>query len=111
LHYSKKIIILISENQIFRKDDKMTKIVQMRQRGSITIPTEIRNRYQLDDGDPLTIVDLGEGFFISPKRSVLPKLVAELEQLREKHNVTLEELITGLIDKRKAERYSMVADR
>ena len=89
----------------------MTKIVQIRQRGSITIPTEIRNRYQLDDGDPLTIVDLGEGFFISPKRSILPKLVAELEQIREKHNITLEELITGVIDKRKAEQYSMVADR
>ena len=71
----------------------------------------IRNRYQLDDGDPLTIVDLGEGFFISPKRSILPKLVAELEQIREKHNITLEELITGVIDKRKAEQYSMVADR
>jgi len=83
----------------------------MRQRGSVTIPTEIRKRYQLDDGDPLTIVDLGDGFFISPKRSVLPKLVTEMEQLRDKYNVTLEELIAGLIDKRKAEQYSMVADR
>jgi len=89
----------------------MTRIVQMRQRGSVTIPTEIRKRYQLDDGDPLTIVDLGDGFFISPKRSVLPKLVTEMEQLRDKYNVTLEELIAGLIDKRKAEQYSMVADR
>ena len=105
------MIILNSENQNFRKGDKMTKIIQMRQRGSITIPTEIRNRYQLDDGDPLTIVDLGDGFFISPKRSVLPKLVAELEQLREKYNVTLEELITGVIEKRKTEQHSMVADR
>lgn len=83
----------------------------MRQRGSITIPTEIRNRYQLDDGDPLTIVDLGDGFFISPKRSVLPKLVTEMEVLRDKYNVTLEELITGVIEKRKAAQYSMVADR
>lgn len=83
----------------------------MRQRGSITIFTEIRNRYQLADGDPLTIADLGEGFFISPKRSVLPKLVAEMEQLREKYNVTLEELIAGVIEKRKAEPYSMAADR
>lgn len=89
----------------------MTKIVQMRQRGSITIPTEIRNRYQLDNGDPLTIVDLGEGFFVSPRRSILPKLVAEMEQLREKYNITLEELITGVIEKREAEQYSMVADR
>ena len=38
------------------------------------------------------MVDLGEGIFLSPKRSVLPKLVAEIEELREEYNVTLEEL-------------------
>jgi bifunctional DNA-binding transcriptional regulator/antitoxin component of YhaV-PrlF toxin-antitoxin module len=111
LHYSSNIIIVISENQNFRKDDKMTRVIQMRQRGSITIPTDLRKRYQLDDGDPLTIVDLGDGFFISPKRSVLPKLVTEMEQLRDKYNVTLEELIAGVNDKRIEQEYSKVADR
>ena len=90
------MIILISENQNIRKGDKMTKVVQMRQRGSITIPTELRRRYHLDDGDPLTIVDLGDCFLISPKKSVLPKLVAKMEQIRNKYNVTLEELIRGV---------------
>lgn len=89
----------------------MTRVVQMRQRGSVTIPTDLRKRYQLDDGDPLTIVDLGEGFFISPKKSVLPKLAAEMERLRNKYNVTFEELIDGVINKRREEEYSKVADR
>ena len=89
----------------------MTRVVQMRQRGSVTIPTDLRKRYQLDDGDPLTILDLGEGFFISPKKSVLPKLAAEMERLRNKYNVTLEELIDGVINKRREEEYSKVADR
>ena len=54
----------------------MTKTIQIRKKGSVTIPMEIRKRYQLDEGDPLTLIDLGEGFSLSPKRSVLPKLVA-----------------------------------
>lgn len=89
----------------------MTRVIQMRQRGSITIPTELRQRYQLDEGDPLTIVDLGEGFFISPKRSVLPKLVAEVEELRKKYHVSLEELILGVAEERNKREYLKVADR
>ncbi len=78
----------------------MTKVVQMRQRGSVTIPTEYRKRYKLSDGDPLTLVDLGEGIFLSPKRSILPKLVSEIEDLQKKYDVSLEELIHGVADER-----------
>lgn len=73
----------------------MTKTIQIRKKGSVTIPMEIRKRSQLDEGDPLTLIDLGEGFFLSPKRSVLPKLVAEIENLRKKNNISLEELMQG----------------
>jgi AbrB family looped-hinge helix DNA binding protein len=89
----------------------MTKVIQMRQRGSVTIPTEIRKRYQLSVGDPLTVVDLGDGIFISPKRSVLPKLVAEVEELRKKYNISLEELILGVAEERNRKEYLKVADR
>lgn len=70
--------------------------IQMRKKGSITIPMSIRKRYQLDENDPLTLIDIGEGIFISPKKSVLPKLVDEIEKLRTKYNISLEELIQGV---------------
>ena len=78
----------------------MSTIIQMRKRGSITIPSSIRERYQLDENDPITLIDLGEGIFLSPKRSVLPKLVNEIEKLREKYKVSLEELIRGVAKER-----------
>lgn len=37
--------------------------VQMRTKGSITIPVGYRKRYALEDGDVFTLVDLGEGSF------------------------------------------------
>jgi len=78
----------------------MTRTIQIRKKGSITIPMELRRRYRIDEGDPLTLIDLGEGFFLSPRRSVLPKLVAEIEALRQKNNITLEELIQGVAKER-----------
>ena len=78
----------------------MSLTIQMRKRGTITIPSSVRERYQLDENDPLTLIDTGEGIFISPKQSVLPKLVNEIEKLREKHGVSLEELIKGVARER-----------
>ena len=78
----------------------MTRTIQLRKNGSITIPMELRKRYRIDEGDFLTLIDLGEGFFLSSRRSILPKLVAEIETLRRKNNVTLEELIKGVAKER-----------
>lgn len=89
----------------------MTKVIQMRQWGSLTIPAKTRKRYKLNDGDPLTVIDLGEGLFISPKRSILPELVGEIEELRQKYKVSLEELILGVSEQRTKKEYLKVADR
>lgn len=73
----------------------MTRTLQIRKKGSLTLPIELRKRYQLEEGDPVTLIDLDEGFFLSPKPSVLPKLVAQIEELRQKNNISLTELIGG----------------
>lgn len=74
----------------------MRQIVQIRKKGNLTIPVEFRKKYQLAEGDPVTLIDTGEGIFMSPRQSVLPKLVAEIEALREQHNISLQELISGV---------------
>jgi AbrB family looped-hinge helix DNA binding protein len=78
----------------------MATLIQMRKRGSITIPMNIRKKYHLDENDPLTLIDLGEGIYLSPKQSVLPKLASEIDKLRKKHNLSLEELIDGVYKER-----------
>ncbi len=56
---------------------------------------------KLEEGDPVTLIDLGEGIFLSPKISVLPKLVAQIEDLCQKHDISLTELINGVAAMRK----------
>ena len=76
------------------------KTIQVRKRGTITLPVIIREKYRLEEGDPITLLDMGEGVFLSPKRSLLPKLAQEIERLKEKHGISTEELIAGVAEQR-----------
>lgn len=86
-----------------------SEIVQMRAKGSITIPVEYRKKYALEDGDVFTLVDLGEGSFaIVPRVSLVSKLVAEMETIREEAGVTVDDMLADLQGQRRQlyeERY------
>jgi bifunctional DNA-binding transcriptional regulator/antitoxin component of YhaV-PrlF toxin-antitoxin module len=77
-------------------------IVQLRQRGVLTLPRKLRQKYGLEEGDPLAIVDLEGMLLLNPKPSLVPKLAAELERLRREAGVSVRELIAGLPRQRKA---------
>lgn len=57
---------------------------------------ELRKRYQLKEGDPITLIDLEEGVFLSSKTSVLPRMAAQIESLQKKNGISLAELIDGV---------------
>ena len=82
----------------------MTAILQVRKRGTITLPVRLRKKYNLEEGDSLSIIDLGGGIFLSPRAIVLPKLAGRIEELREKYDISLEELIKGVAEQRKEDR-------
>jgi bifunctional DNA-binding transcriptional regulator/antitoxin component of YhaV-PrlF toxin-antitoxin module len=76
--------------------------IQMRAKGTITLPAELRRKYALEEGDVFSLVDLGDGsLLLAPRISIVPKLVAEIESLREEAGVTVEDLLEGLPDVRR----------
>ena len=78
--------------------------IQMRGKGGITIPAELRKRYEIDEGDVFTLVDLGDGsFLLTPRMSLVPKLVAEMARMRREAGITMEEMLQGVAEER--ERY------
>jgi bifunctional DNA-binding transcriptional regulator/antitoxin component of YhaV-PrlF toxin-antitoxin module len=80
----------------------MTITVQMRAKGGLTVPTELRKKYALEDGEVFTLFDLGEGSLLFvPRVSLVPKLVAELEAIREEAGLTVDDLLAGLSDERR----------
>jgi AbrB family looped-hinge helix DNA binding protein len=86
-------------------------VLQLRAKGAVTIPAELRQKYALSEGDIFTLVDIGDGsFLLVPKVSVVPKLVAEMAALREEAGLTVEEMLEGLTEERQRlfeERYGV----
>lgn len=75
----------------------MAVAVQMRAKGGLTIPADLRQKYGFEEGDVFTLVELGDGSFVlSPRVSLVPKLVAEMEAIRTEAGVALDDLLSGL---------------
>jgi len=75
--------------------------VQIRQRGVITLPSKLRQRHNLEPGDTLTFIDLDGAFFVAPRVSLVPKLAAEIERLRQEAGLSIEDLLEGLDEQRR----------
>jgi bifunctional DNA-binding transcriptional regulator/antitoxin component of YhaV-PrlF toxin-antitoxin module len=80
-----------------------TMTVQVRRKGVITLPVELRRQYNLGEGDVFTLVDLGSGSFLLTLRvSQVARLGDQVGQLMEKEGVTLEEMLEALDQEREA---------
>jgi bifunctional DNA-binding transcriptional regulator/antitoxin component of YhaV-PrlF toxin-antitoxin module len=74
--------------------------IQLRGRGSLTLPATFRERHGLHEGDVLTLVDLGGVFVLSPKVGVVGKLAREIEALRRESGLSLDDLLTAVREER-----------
>jgi bifunctional DNA-binding transcriptional regulator/antitoxin component of YhaV-PrlF toxin-antitoxin module len=82
--------------------------VQLRSRGVLTLPKSFRDKYDLDEGDALHLVDVGGTFVLTPMQPVVPSLASEIERLRDEEDLSTEQLLKRLRGEREAlarERY------
>ena len=71
--------------------------VQVVRRGLITLPKELREQNRIDEGDTLTLIDLGEGVFVmSPRRSRVDEIANKLAREWRESGETLESMLTAL---------------
>ena len=66
--------------------------IQIRKRGTLTLPAAVREKYGLGEGDPLTLVDLDGTILLTPRLLFVPRLAEELERLRKKKGLSLKDL-------------------
>lgn len=80
-----------------------TLTVQIRRKGLITLPVELRRQYGLGEGDVFTLVDLGDGsFLLTPRVSQVARMGDQVARLMEKEGVTLEEMLETLDEERES---------
>lgn len=74
----------------------MNTTIQLRKRGVVTLPKELRAKYGLDEGDSLNVSDVGGVFVLTPLTPLVPELSREIERLRKEAGLSTEELLKGL---------------
>lgn len=78
--------------------------IQMRGKGAVTIPVELRRKYGLDEGDIITLIDLGDGsFLLTPKVTKVDSLGDRVARAMAKEEISLDEILNALDEER--ERY------
>lgn len=78
-----------------------TRTIQMRMRGVITVPVELRRKYGLSEGDVFTLVELGEGaFMLTPGASEIAKLGDQTAEVLKEEGASFEEVVEVLDEER-----------
>ena len=77
--------------------------VQVRQRGTLTLPAEIRDRYNIQPGDSYRLIDLDGVLVLTPLAPLVPELAREIERARVEAGLSVAEMLAELREQR--ERY------
>lgn len=81
-----------------------TNTIQVRKKGTFTLPMDLRTKYGVDEGDVFTLIDLGDGsFLLTPRISQVNRLGDRVAEILSSEGVSLEDLLSTLDDER--ERY------
>ena len=74
-----------------------TFLVQVVRRGIITLPKQLRESNQIEEGDLLTLIDLGDGIVVmSPRRSRVAEAADRLAKEWQESGETLESMLAAL---------------
>lgn len=82
----------------------METTIQVRERGVITLPAELREKYKIETGQIFRLVDLDGIFVFVPMVPIVPELANEIERLRLEAGLSMEDLLVSLREQR--EKYS-----
>jgi AbrB family looped-hinge helix DNA binding protein len=71
--------------------------LQIRAKGNITLPAALRKKYGLEEGEVLTLIDLGNGaFMLTPRRSRVDEVADKIRVELEARGETLESMLKTL---------------
>ena len=82
----------------------MATTIQVRQRGALTLPAKVRERYNIQAGDSFTLVDFDGVLVLTPMSPLVPELAREIERARLEAGLSVEEMLVDL--RRQRERYT-----
>lgn len=80
----------------------MSTTIQVRERGVITLPADLREKYKIESGQIFRLVDLDGIFVFVPMVPIVPELANEIERLRLEAGLSMEDLLVSLREQRES---------
>ena len=77
-----------------------TLVVQVSQRGLVTLPKALRDTYHIREGDQLSLLDLGGVFVLSLRRSEIDGLAEQVQATLAAKGESLESMLVVLREAR-----------
>ena len=78
--------------------------IRVRQRGGVTLPADLREKYGIRKGDTFRVIDLDGIFVLTPMVPMVPELAREIERMRVEAGLSIEELLQTLREEREKTR-------
>ena len=76
-------------------------ILQIRGKGTLTLPMDLRRKYGLNEGDIITLIDLGEGsFLMTPVVTQLDRLGDRIARAIQTEGVSVDDILAALDEER-----------
>lgn len=72
------------------------------ERGEITIPQLLQDSLNVNEGDMLVLLQIGNLIVLAPKQPQAPQLIDQIATIMENENVELSDLLAGLEAEREA---------
>jgi antitoxin PrlF len=69
------------------------KLVRIQEKGQVTIPTDIRKKLGLKQGDLVAVVETPDGVYITPQQVVATKALDSIGDILKQQGLSLDELI------------------
>lgn len=83
-------------------DNVKSLVAEIKSRGQLTIPKKIRDTSQLEEGQRVSIIPVGESIIITPKRLDLDEARRQFRRILKASDFSVKDLLAGLREERKS---------
>lgn len=77
-------------------------ITEIKARGQLTIPKKIRDKGQLEEGQAVSIIPVGDSVIITPRHLTLDEARRQIKRMLKDSDLSVEEILKGIKEERRS---------
>jgi len=77
-------------------------ITEIKSRGQLTIPKKIRDKGQLEEGQAVSIIPVGDSVIITPRQLTLDEARRQIKRMLKDSALSVEEILKGIKEERRS---------